>query len=93
MLDDRRLDERAPSFEIIRVTAKTPDGAEWTFPVMLRDRSPQGLGGVYVGPNPPGPDLDCYLEEADGELRRVRVAWINALANHVFVLGLRLCGD
>ena len=47
MTDERRRDERAESFEIIRVTAKDPQGRELVFPIMVRDRSQYGVGGVY----------------------------------------------
>lgn len=90
MLDERRRDERAESFEIIRVTAKNQQGDELVFPIMLRDKSQSGFGGVYVGANPLDKNIDYLLEGAEGQGQLMRLAWITPVASHVFILGFRM---
>ena len=90
MVDERRQDERAASFEIIRVTAKDQNGRELVFPIMVRDRSQSGVGGVYVGPHPLNPSIDYRMEDSEGRVQTLRIAWITPVANHVFTLGFRM---
>lgn len=90
MTDERRRDERAESYDVIRVTAKNHQGQELVFPIMVRDRSQGGIGGVYVGPNPLNPTTDYLVEDSDGRTRTMRIAWITPVASHVFALGLRM---
>ena len=90
MADERRRDERDVSFEIIRATAKGRQGEELIFPIMVRDRSRGGIGGVYVGPNPLNPSIDYMVEDSDGQVQTMRIAWITPVASHVFALGFRM---
>lgn len=89
MADERRQDERALSFEIIRATARGRQGEELVFPIMVRDRSRGGIGGVYVGPNPLNPSIDYLVEDPNGQVRVMRIAWITPVASNVFTLGFR----
>jgi len=90
MADERRRDERDVSFEIIRATAKGRQGEELIFPIMVRDRSRGGIGGVYVGPNPLNPSIDYMVEDSAGQAQAMRIAWITPVASHVFALGFRM---
>ena len=90
MTDERRRDERAASYEIVRVTAKNKQGDELVFPIMVRDRSQKGFGGVYVGANPLDHSLDYSLEDSGGQVQTMRIAWITPVASHVFALGFRM---
>ena len=90
MADERRQDERALSFEIIRATAKGQHGEELIFPIMVRDRSRGGIGGVYVGPNPLNPSIDYLIEDTNGLVQVMRIAWITPVASQVYTLGFRM---
>lgn len=86
MSNDRRAEERRPSFTQADVLVRDPDGQERTLPMMLRDVSPSGLGGVYVGQDLP--DIgDEYFLYTDGEVRPIRLAWWKKIAEYVLLLG------
>ena len=87
MGDERRTHERHPSFEIINVKTLNAAGIEKTLPVMLRDKSYLGMGGVYVGQEPLNMDDAYYFREANGTLKNMRLVWINRVADFVHVLG------
>jgi hypothetical protein len=90
MTDERRRDERTDSYEIVRVTAKDQHGDELVFPIMVRDRSPKGFGGVYVGANPLNHSIDYSLEDSEGQVHTLRIAWISPVASNVFTLGFSM---
>ncbi len=93
MGDERRQYERHPSFEIINVITMDASGTEKTLPLMLRDKSYLGLGGVYVGQEPLNMDDVYYYREANGTLKNMRLVWMNRVADFVHVLGFLIKED
>jgi hypothetical protein len=90
MESERRVEERYPSFNIVDLVTRDPSGAEHSFPVMLRDRSRPGLGGVFIGQVLPPLDNEYELKLADEEAIPVRLLWIRRVADYVSILGLEL---
>jgi hypothetical protein len=93
MDDDRRNEERYPSFKLVDLVTLDPSGAEHSFPVMLRDRSRPGFGCVYVGQVPPPLERDYDINATEEESIPVRVQWIRKVADYVSILGLELRED
>lgn len=89
MDEDRRREERKPSFEIVEVTLCDRAGSERTFPLMVRDRSEGGLGGVYVSSLALDRQARYRVEEADGSATEMVLKWIQPVAGNVFVLGFQ----
>jgi len=87
MGEERRRHERNPSFEILKVVSRDPGGGETVVPIMLRDRSHLGLGGVYVGEAALDPANEYLLREAGRPERRMRLVWISKSADYVYILG------
>ena len=93
MDSERRVEERYPSFNIVELVTRDPSGAEHSFPVMLRDRSRPGLGGVFIGQVAPPVDGDYELKIADEEEIPVRLLWVRKVADYVSIFGLELRDD
>lgn len=87
MGEERRREERRDSFEIVEVGFSDPEGGESSFPLLVRDRSEEGLGGVCVGAAVPPPGTLCRVEDESRGFVAMRLKWVQPLANHVFALG------
>ena len=86
MVTERREQDRYPSFIQLDILVRDSEGKERTIPIMVRDESPNGIGGVYVGQDPPDIGDEFFLC-ADGGLRRIRLAWWKKIADYVLLLG------
>ena len=93
MNSERRSDERYPSFRTVELVDRDPDGTEHIFPIMLRDQSWPGMGGVFIGQLPPPPEGEYELRGSDQQPVRVRLTWIRKVADYVSILGLEVLGD
>lgn len=89
MTEERRGDERSPSFRNVELITQGPEGAA-SFPIILRDTGGTGVGGVYVGQNAFTPRGDATLRDAKGGDRTVRVIWTRKLADYVHMVGLEV---
>jgi|WetSurMetagenome_2_1015567.scaffolds.fasta_scaffold88804_2 hypothetical protein len=87
---EKGREERVEVYEITSVISRDALGARVVLPILLHDRSPRGLGGVYVGEDAPDTRIDYWHEASDGQLLRMRLIWIERLANHVFILGFAI---
>ena len=90
MESERRIEERYPSFEIVDLAVTDPSGVEHSFPIMLRDRSRPGLGGVFIGKVAPSLGGEYDLKAEDDAAVPVRLKWIRKVADYVSILGLEL---
>ena len=90
MNSERRSDERYPSFRPVELVAEDPDGTEQVFPVMLRDQSWPGMGGVFIGQVPPPVEGEYELRGADETPVRVQLTWIRKVADYVSILGFKV---
>lgn len=88
---ERRSEERVAEFRAVDLIAA--GGGEQVFPIILRDSSGVGLGGLYVGKEPLDPDGDFLLREEGADDRQVRVVWTRRVAAYVQLLGLALSGS
>lgn len=75
-------------FRAAGLVVRDAAGNERRVPIMLRDASPSGFGGVYVDQDAPNVEDEFYLQEGDGTMIRVRIAWFHEVAEYVFLLGL-----
>ena len=91
MEEERRSHNRVPEFRGVELIALS--GGERVFPIILRDSSGAGLGGLYVGKEPLDPDEDFLLREDGADDREVRVVWARRVAEYVQLLGLTLSED
>ena len=89
MADDRRDEQRSPTFRQVELVASGPEG-DISFPIILRDSGRAGIGGVYVGQDPFMPRGDAELRDPDGGRRAVRVIWTKKLADFVHIVGLEV---
>lgn len=90
MSDERRDTERSPSFNYVKLTSTDADGNEKTFPVILRDRSGSGLGGMYIGQEVLSPQGEFLLRDPEGGEKKVRIVWTKRVADYVQMLGMEL---
>jgi hypothetical protein len=88
---ERRSEERVAEFRAVDLIAAS--GREQVFPIILRDSSGVGLGGLYVGKEPLDPDGDFLLREEGADDREVRVVWARRVAEYVQLVGLTFSGD
>jgi hypothetical protein len=88
---ERRKQERRPVFKIVELTAKDAARKERCFPIMLRDMSAAGLGGVYVGQEPVNLE-DRFSFEDHESVKNLRVVWKREVAEYVSLLGFELTG-
>jgi hypothetical protein len=89
-LAENRREERVEAYAIISVILRDALGAQVVLPILLHNRSAKGLGGVYVGRDALDTRIDYWHEASDGQLLRMRLVWIERLANHVFILGFAI---
>lgn len=87
---DRRSQDRMAEFRSVELIAVS--GAEQVFPIILRDSSGMGLGGLYVGKELLDPNGDFLLREEGADDREVRVVWARRVAEYVQLVGLALSG-
>jgi|GEM_PF-6227998 len=85
MTIDKRVHERYPAFEVVKIRLTDAAGAR-TLSLLLRDRSKYGLGGVYVGQEELEMDLGYELEDGQ-EWRPMRLVWKKRVADFVSVVG------
>ncbi len=90
MSGERRREDREECYEILMITSRDALGGTVVLPVMLHNRSPSGLGGVYVGQAPLDTGRDYFHEDEQGGVQRMRLVWIEPVANHVFILGFAI---
>jgi len=88
MSDERRGEDRSPSFRSVELIVTDDGGNETSFPVILRDRGKAGLGAVYIGQEPLDPDSDFMLRDSNGGDRGIRIVWAKRVADYVQMLGL-----
>ena len=86
--EERRREGRHPLFRAAGLVVRDSAGDERHVPIMLRDASPSGFGGVYVDKEPPNVEYEFFLQEGEGSGIRVRIAWFHEVADYVFLLGL-----
>lgn len=91
MDEERRSQNRVAEFRAVELIAVS--GREQIFPIILRDTSGSGLGGLYVGKEPLDPDGEFLLREEGADDRAVRVVWARRVAEYVQLLGLALSGN
>lgn len=89
MTDERRDEERSPTFRHVELITTGPAG-QASFPIILRDTGSAGIGGVYVGQDAFTPLGDATLRDAGGGDRTVRVIWTKKLADYVHIVGLEV---
>ena len=90
MSDERRDSDRSPSFNYVKLTSTDADGREKTFPVILRDRSGSGFGGMYIGQDVLSPQGEYLLRDPNGGEKKVRIVWTKRVADYVQMLGMEL---
>lgn len=88
MSDERRDSDRSPSFNYVKLAAIDADGNEKIFPVILRDRSGSGLGGMYIGQEVLSPQGEFVLRDHQGGEKKVRIVWTKRVADYVQMLGM-----
>ncbi len=89
MADERRDEERVPTFRQVELVTKGALG-EASFPIILRDSGGAGIGGVYVGQGDFLPQGDAVLRDVEGDDRVVQVIWTKKVADYVFIVGLEV---
>jgi hypothetical protein len=89
MTDERRGDERSPSFTEVELITQGSEG-ETSFPIILRDTGGTGVGGVSVGQGAFAPRGDAILRDTASGDRPVRVVWTKKLAEYVHMVGLEV---
>jgi hypothetical protein len=90
MTEQRRREERQTSFRMVALIAEDRAGNQREIPIMLRDISGNGLGGVYVGEDPLQNEDEFFLKEADDSVKPIRIIWTKKIADYVTMLGLEL---
>ena len=89
MNDERRGFERSPNFRNVELVTTEPGGTERAYPVILRDTSGRGYGGMYVGQETLSPTRDFVLREGSSNVK-VRIVWAKRVAAYVQMLGLEV---
>ena len=87
MDNEQRNRDRTPNFEIVDLVVER-GGTEEVHSIMLRDESPRGLGGVFIGHEPPNPENACFLQGPDGSRTPTRIVWVRKVADHVTLIGM-----
>jgi hypothetical protein len=90
MNDERRGEERSPAFRSVELVTTDSDENERSYPVILRDSSAVGMGGVYIGDDPPNPDSEFVLRDVGSADRRIRIVWTKKVADFVEMLGFEI---
>ena len=90
MTEERRGEERETSFRMVALIARDRDGNEREIPIMLRDVTGNGIGGVYVGEESLPMEDDFFLRDTDERVWPVRIIWSKKVADYVTMLGLDL---
>lgn len=89
MNDDRRRDERWPNIRYVKLVERRPGETERVYPLILRDVSTTGLGGLFIGEQQLDPEGDYRLRDAGGAERPVRIVWTKQVAELVHILGMQ----
>ena len=89
MDDDRRDEQRSPTFRPVELVVTGPEG-DVSCPIILRDSGRAGIGGVYVGQDPFMPRGDAALRDPEGGRRLVRLGWTKKVADFVHIVGLEV---
>lgn len=84
----QRDKKRFPDFRSVELVTSDPGGGERAYPLILRDSSGAGLGGLYVGKDPLDPEADFVLREPGGGDRRIRIVWARKVADYVQLVGM-----
>lgn len=82
----RRFDRKKAENQPITLTNDSGEN----FFLLPADHSPQGMGCIYTGSQPPESGARYTLRH-EALVRIVEVRWIQELAGNVFRLGLRYC--
>jgi hypothetical protein len=93
MTEEQRVHERYPAFEIVDLVARDSAGNEHIYPIMLRDKSPTGLGGVYIGQDSLDLEAEYSLKRQDGAEKKARIIWRKKVADYVSLLALEIVED
>ena len=88
MNSEKRDQKRSPDFRSVELVTSDPGGGERAYPLILRDSTGAGLGGLYVGKDPLNPKADFVLREPGGADRRIHIVWARRVADYVQLLGL-----
>jgi hypothetical protein len=89
MSDERRQDERFPNIRYVKLVAPQPGGEEKLYPLILRDVSSTGLGGLFIGTEALDPEGEYLLRDPAGAERLIRIIWTRKVADLVHILGMR----
>jgi hypothetical protein len=91
MNEERRDSQRYPSFSDVELIATDSSGSKTSLPVMLRDESDHGFGGVYIGPQMINIEDEYRLRQPDSDdLKTVKLAWVKKVAKYVYLLGIEV---
>jgi hypothetical protein len=88
MNDERRGDERFANIRYVKLVTTDRQGREKLYPLILRDASSTGLGGLFIGSEGLPADGEYRLRDAGGAERLVRVVWTRKVADLVYILGM-----
>ncbi|MCP4900685.1 MAG: hypothetical protein GY906_27290 [bacterium] len=89
MTSERRASKRDIAFTQADVVVRGAGGSERTIQIMLRDESPGGIGGVYVGHDLPDVGDEYSLSEG-GSRHVLRLAWWKKIAKYVLLIGFEI---
>ena len=89
MVDERRENARDPNFLNVELVTTDSAGREKAYPIILRDRSGNGLGAMYIGKEVIKPQGGFVLR-GDGDERDVRIVWTKQVADFVLMLGMEI---
>jgi hypothetical protein len=87
--EERRTESRTPSFRVVDLVVRKADGGERSVPIMLRDASPGGYGGVYIDQEPLSTADSYSVREDPSTVTAVRMVWMHEVADYVFLLGMQ----
>ena len=93
MNDERRSNQRSPDIRYVKLVAVSGDGSEKVYPLILRDVSNDGVGGMFIGSELLDIDKDYVLRVSDGKERAVRIVWTKQVAELVHILGMKFTDD
>jgi hypothetical protein len=85
---ERRSHDRFPSFKNVDLVATDASGDQRAVTILVRDASHPGLGGVYIGQEPPAEEERFSLLQDDQSLD-LRLAWTRKIAEYVFIVGFQ----
>jgi hypothetical protein len=89
MVDERRENARDPNFLNVELVTTDAAGQEKAYPIILRDRSGAGLGGMYIGKEVLKPK-GTFVLRGDGDERDVRIVWTKQVADFVLMIGMEI---